>query len=154
MGEPDPLPDHMRPWFGDSWGHWEDDTLLVETTNIHPLQNYPTEPIGQLVAPGIWDVRPTVSLKVTERFTRVDEQTSRRSGASGQPKLVEAEPIAHSLVAFQEPPPKPPKSAIPAISSPSTVPSIVISMNCPSASTSMTHLTLSSVMVPSNSTVP
>ncbi len=75
MGEPDPLPDHMRPWFGDSWGRWEGDTLVVETTNIHPLQNYPTEPIGQLVAPGIWDVRPTMSLKVTERFTRVDEQT-------------------------------------------------------------------------------
>jgi hypothetical protein len=75
LGEPDPLPDHMRPWFGDSWGRWEGNTLVVETTNIHPLQNYPTEPIGQLVAPGIWGVRPTATLRVTERFTRVDEQT-------------------------------------------------------------------------------
>jgi hypothetical protein len=29
LGEPDPLPDHMRPWFGDSWGHWEGNTLIV-----------------------------------------------------------------------------------------------------------------------------
>ena len=75
MGERSPLPDHIRPWLGDSWGRWVGDTLVVETTNIHPLQNYPTEPIGQLVAPGIWGVRPTAALKVTERFTRVDEQT-------------------------------------------------------------------------------
>ena len=75
LGEPDPLPDHMRPWFGDSWGHWEGNTLIVETTNIHPLQNYATESIARLVAPGIWGVRPTMDLKVTERFTRTDQQT-------------------------------------------------------------------------------
>ena len=34
LGEPDPLPAHMRPWFGDSWGVWEGNTLVVETTNI------------------------------------------------------------------------------------------------------------------------
>jgi hypothetical protein len=54
---------------------WEGNTLVVETTNIHPLWNYSTAPIGKLVAPGIWDVRPTMDLKVTERFTRTDEQT-------------------------------------------------------------------------------
>ena len=54
---------------------WEGNTLVVETTNIHPLYNYSTAPIGKLVAPGIWDVRPTMDLKVTERFTRTDEQT-------------------------------------------------------------------------------
>ncbi len=75
LGEPDPLPDHIRPWFGDSWGHWEGNTLVVETTNIYPLQSYTTRPIGQLVSPGVWDVRPTESLKVTERLTRVDEET-------------------------------------------------------------------------------
>jgi len=30
MGEPDPLPDHIRPWLGDSWCRWEGDVLVVE----------------------------------------------------------------------------------------------------------------------------
>ena len=31
------LPKHIRPWMGDSIGHWEGDTLVVDTTNF-PLQ--------------------------------------------------------------------------------------------------------------------
>ena len=62
LGEPDPLPPHMRPWFGDSWGRWEGNTLVVETTNIYPLQDY-------------MGIHPTPDLTVHERFTRVDEET-------------------------------------------------------------------------------
>ena len=36
LGEPRPLPDNVRPWFGDSWGRWEGDALVVETTNLNP----------------------------------------------------------------------------------------------------------------------
>ncbi len=61
LGEPDPLPDHVRPWLGDSWGHWEGDVLVVETTNFHPLQTFQ----------GL----PSDNLKVIERFSRVDEET-------------------------------------------------------------------------------
>ncbi|MFC3071166.1 hypothetical protein [Phenylobacterium soli] len=48
--------DGVRPWMGDSVGHYEGDTLVVETTNIPEQQNFF----------GSWK-----NLKVTERFTRV-----------------------------------------------------------------------------------
>jgi hypothetical protein len=47
--------DGVRPWMGDSIGHWDGDTLVVETTNIPEAQSYR----------GSWK-----NLKVTERFTR------------------------------------------------------------------------------------
>jgi hypothetical protein len=47
--------DGLRPWFGDSIGHYEGDTLVVETTNFPAAQTFM----------GSWK-----NLKVTERFTR------------------------------------------------------------------------------------
>ncbi|HEY2781352.1 MAG TPA: hypothetical protein VGI90_11280 [Steroidobacteraceae bacterium] len=47
--------DGLRPWFGDSIGHYEDETLVVETTNFPAAQTFM----------GSWQ-----NLKVTERFTR------------------------------------------------------------------------------------
>ena len=64
MGTPKPLPEHVKPWFGDSWGHWEGDTLVVETTNFSPTQLNQ----GQLSG-------ATENLKISERFTRADEYT-------------------------------------------------------------------------------
>jgi hypothetical protein len=61
MGERVPLPEHVRPWMGDSWGHWEGDTLVIETTNIHPLQRF--------------NGNSSDNLKVVERLTRMDEST-------------------------------------------------------------------------------
>ena len=62
IGEPDPMPEDFRPWFGDSWGRWEGDALVVETTNINPKQS-------------LRGVPPSKHMRVTERFTRVDEET-------------------------------------------------------------------------------
>ena len=61
IGDGPRLPPHIRPWMGDSWGHWEGDVLVVETTNIHPLQRF-----GGNVSD---------HLTVIERFSRVDEET-------------------------------------------------------------------------------
>jgi len=48
--------DGLRPYFGDSIGRWEGDTLVVETINLPRSQAFM----------GSWE-----NLKVTERFTRV-----------------------------------------------------------------------------------
>ena len=62
LGATDHVPSQVRPWFGDSIGHWEGDTLVVETTNIHPTQ---------LAQSGFSPYRgASDKLKVTERFTR------------------------------------------------------------------------------------
>jgi hypothetical protein len=50
-----PLPKSVKRWMGDSIGRWEGETLVVETTNFHPLQGFRGS---------------NENLKVTERFTR------------------------------------------------------------------------------------
>ncbi len=59
IGDGPRLPPHIRPWMGDSWGRWEGDALVVETTNLNPIQAFR-------------GIRPSEDLKVTERFTRVE----------------------------------------------------------------------------------
>jgi hypothetical protein len=55
-----PLPDGMRQWMGDSRGHWEGDTLVIETTNLN----------GKNPFRGSSD-----RMHVTERLTRLDANT-------------------------------------------------------------------------------
>jgi hypothetical protein len=55
------LSENFHRWHGDSRGHWEGNTLVVETTNFRPgatFQNANPE-----------------TLKITERFTRLDAST-------------------------------------------------------------------------------
>jgi hypothetical protein len=60
-------PDAMRQWLGDSVGHWEGDTLVVNTTNFHP-DNSPRSAIRHYLY-----LSPDA--KVEERFTRVSDNT-------------------------------------------------------------------------------
>ena len=57
------LPSQIRTWLGDSRGHWEGETLVVETTNFHPER--------------IWRQgrNATPDMSLVERFTRVDRDT-------------------------------------------------------------------------------
>ena len=64
------LPSSIRQWLGDARGHWEGDTLAVETTNF----TNKTSDISRGLQ------RPTFrgtdeNLRLTERFTRVDADT-------------------------------------------------------------------------------
>jgi hypothetical protein len=63
LGEKDrALPVGVTPYFGDSWGRWAGDTLVVETTNFHPTQSFQGAPV-------------TSESKVVERFTRAGPNT-------------------------------------------------------------------------------
>tara|TARA_B100001765_G_scaffold212610_1_gene177017 strand:- start:1176 stop:2156 length:981 start_codon:yes stop_codon:yes gene_type:complete len=59
------LPDHIRPWLGDSIGHWEGNTLVVKTKNHHLQQRFRAAIRHQILM--------TENAEVTERFTRISE---------------------------------------------------------------------------------
>ncbi len=54
------LPQSIRLWLGDSVGHWEGDTLVVDTTNFTDKTRFRGS---------------TKDLHVTERFTRIDDKS-------------------------------------------------------------------------------
>jgi hypothetical protein len=54
------LPKNVQKWLGDSVGHWEGDTLVVETTNFNPQNRFRGS---------------SENLKVIERFRRIDGRT-------------------------------------------------------------------------------
>ncbi len=59
-------PTAIGQWLGDARGRWESDTLVVETTNFADLRHY--------LFRATWrGARP--SLRLVERFTRVDAET-------------------------------------------------------------------------------
>jgi hypothetical protein len=58
-GRPHP-PETVRQWLGDSRGHWDGNTLVVETTNFNDKVNFRGA---------------SQNLKVTERFTRTGDDT-------------------------------------------------------------------------------
>ena len=66
IGDGPRLPEHIRPWMGDSWGHWEGDTLVIETTNL---------PLAQLNKHSYIYPGGSEQMSVVERLTRVDENT-------------------------------------------------------------------------------
>jgi hypothetical protein len=54
------LPSNIQTWLGDARGHWEGDTLVVDTTNFRP---------------GVFRNVSTEKLHVVERFTRTGPDT-------------------------------------------------------------------------------
>ncbi|MBZ5610890.1 MAG: hypothetical protein LAP38_21715 [Acidobacteriia bacterium] len=60
MDRKEHLPQDVRLWTGDSIGHWEGDTLVVDTTNFTDKTGYRGS---------------SQNLRVIERFTRIDAET-------------------------------------------------------------------------------
>ena len=63
LGDRPPLPSSIRQYFGDSRGRWEGDTLVVE------VSNFPDDMINYRGSTG--------ALRLTERFTRIADDTVR-----------------------------------------------------------------------------
>jgi hypothetical protein len=61
------LPPGVRQWWGDSRGHWEKDTLVIDVTNFSPKSTYPLPFFGGVGA--------HENLHVVERWTRLDAKT-------------------------------------------------------------------------------
>jgi hypothetical protein len=73
----------VRQWMGDSRGHWEGDTLVVETTNFDER--------GWIANNGatgrIKGIHLTADLRVVERFTRIDATTIEWQATIEDPKM-------------------------------------------------------------------
>ncbi len=66
------VPPAIRQWLGDSRGHWEGDTLVVETTNFTDQTNYGGWGFGN---PYYRIPLVGANMHLVERFTRVDADT-------------------------------------------------------------------------------
>ena len=62
------LPENIRQWMGDSRGHWEGDTLVVESKNF-------TNKIASFSPSVVTAAGDGATLQLTERFTRVADDT-------------------------------------------------------------------------------
>ncbi len=68
------IPSQVRQWLGDSRGHWEGNTLVVETTNFNDPK------------PATHFLGATESIQLVERFTRIGPNTIRYQYTVTDPK--------------------------------------------------------------------
>jgi hypothetical protein len=77
-------PASIRTWLGDSIGHWEGDTLVVETMHFRPEQ-----PIQIGMGATYRSLAVSPDLKVTERFTRTAENAIQYQFSVEDPAFVQ-----------------------------------------------------------------
>ena len=79
------LPSQIENWMGESRGHWEGDTLVVETTNFNGIPGMtnvgiPGSPRGNYAT--------TKNMKITERFERVADDVINYSMTVEDPEVL------------------------------------------------------------------
>ena len=76
VGKRPELHPNVRPWFGVSYGYWQGDTLVVETSNISEKQEL------------LFSPRTSAgTMKLTERFSRTPQGTLRYEFTVNDPTL-------------------------------------------------------------------
>ena len=98
---------HVAPeigqWMGDARGRWEGETLVVETTNFAPQSDFTGGVYANLGA----NYRGSgATLRLTERFTRVDDGTIDYEFTANDPTIWTA-PWTASIPMRQDGPPEP-----------------------------------------------
>lgn len=82
------LDDDIKQWLGESRGHWDGDTLVVETTNFDHGTVIGLTSAGNPGSPG--PLQPfSDDMKITERFTPVAEGTIEFEMTVEDPKVIE-----------------------------------------------------------------
>ena len=79
MDEP-PASVNIPQWFGNSWGHWEGDTLVIETTGYS----------GRAPISASRNVPLDTNARVQERITRIDEDSLKYEFTVSDPTLWES----------------------------------------------------------------
>ena len=70
---------NIRSWMGDSRGHWEGDTLVVDVTNFRELVNFKGNPLE------VEDIPVTDKAHIVERYARVDAENINYSATIDDP---------------------------------------------------------------------
>lgn len=69
------LPSNVRQWNGDMRGHWEGDTLVIETTNLRRTEANAAAAGGDAILLRAANGRSDDTVTVVERITRIDADT-------------------------------------------------------------------------------
>jgi hypothetical protein len=78
-----PLDSSIKQWLGASQGHWEGNTLVVETTNFNGIPGMTN--IGTIGSPR-GNVPESTEMRLTERFTRISDDEMEYSIRVDDPK--------------------------------------------------------------------
>ena len=69
------LPSHIRQYLGDMRGHWEGDTLVVETTNVLRTEGEPGVQGADEIEVRASNGRTDDTIRIVERFTPISDDT-------------------------------------------------------------------------------